>query len=65
MNRIKARRILENMTAINLALGGTPEDIGWLRIIAGENERSVGKWVQQTQIDQRERKIQMRRDYGT
>ena len=56
--------MLDNMTCIGLALTGEPEPIGELRIAAGENVRTVGKWVQSERINRREKELENRSRHG-
>lgn len=63
--RVKARRTLENMVAIGLAMAGDPADVGQLRVMAGEDIREVGKWVQKATIDKREKEIESRHHHGS
>lgn len=60
IRRIKARRALEQIGAISLALAGEPKHIGDLRIAAGEDTRTVGKWVQEAIIERRSNEIESR-----
>ena len=63
--RVRSRQILENMTAIKLGLTGEPEEVGQLRIISGEDVRTVGKWVQKERMARREKELESRSNHGS